>query len=236
MVDENALQELRSEAVEDFLKTIYILQRDYALVPTSLIAQQLDITPPSATDMAKKLSDQQRLEEPLIIYERYKGVRLTALGESIALEVLRHHRLIELYLVKALGYTWDEVHDEADKLEHHISERFEARIAEYLGHPEIDPHGDPIPTLEGDMPSDTHLIGLDEMPLHQRGTVARLLDQSPEKLQYLANKGLVPGVDILVTEREPYDGLTHVVVDTKTHILSQSITRTVLVSLLSERT
>ncbi len=233
MGDDNTLHELRSEAVEDFLKTIYILQKSYELVPTSIIAQQLNITPPSATDMAKKLADGQRLQEPLVIHERYKGVRLTDLGESIALEVLRHHRLIELYLVKALGYTWDEVHDEADKLEHHISERFEARIAEYLGHPEIDPHGDPIPTLEGNMPSDEHLIGLDELPPHQTGIIARLLDQTPEKLQYLAGKGLTPGARVIITEREPYDGLTHIQVAQANHVLSQSVTRSVLVALSS---
>lgn len=231
MADENTLHELRSEAVEDFLKTIYILQSNYDLVPTSVLAQHLNITPPSATDMAKKLADQKRLEQPLVIHERYKGVRLTPLGETIALEVLRHHRLIELYLVKALGYAWDEVHDEADKLEHHISERFEARIAEYLGHPLLDPHGDPIPSLEGDMPSDTHLIGLDELAPHQTATIARLLDQTPEKLQYLAGKGLIPGVSVIVTEREPYDGLTHIQINDTSHVLSQNVTRSVLVSL-----
>lgn len=231
MHDDQSLRDLRSEAVEDFLKTIYILQRSYDLVPTTVIAQQLGITPPSATDMAKKLADENRLDKPMVIHERYKGVRLTPTGESIALEVLRHHRLIELYLVKALGYTWDEVHEEADKLEHHISERFEARIAEYLGHPKIDPHGDPIPTLEGDMPSEQHLVELDELPTNQVGKVTRLLDQSSEKLQYLEGKGLLPGAKVIVTGREPYDGLTHVEINGTAHVLSQSVTRSVLVSL-----
>lgn len=226
-------RELRSEAVEDFLKTIYMLQRKHPLVPTTVIAQALNITPPSATDMAKKLADPQRLATPLVIHEKYRGVRLTPIGESIALEVLRHHRLIELYLVKALGYAWDEVHEEADRLEHVISERFEARIAEYLGHPEIDPHGDPIPSLEGSMPSQSHLIALDELPIGEQGAVARLLDQSSEKLQYLADKGLTPGVEVEVTAREPFDGLTHVIINQQAHVLSQSVTKSILI-ILSE--
>lgn len=223
------LQELRSEAVEDFVKTVYILQQRYDLVPTTEIAQALNISPPSATDMAKKLADANRLREPLITHERYRGVRLTELGEQIALEVLRHHRLIELYLVKALGYSWDEVHEEADRLEHVISERFEERIAEFLGHPDIDPHGDPIPSLDGSLPLRGDLIPLSEWPVGKPGIVGRLLDQSTEKLQYLAHKGLTPGTLIEVVEREPFDGLTHIRVGDKLHVLSQSITHAMLI-------
>ncbi|MCB9438033.1 MAG: metal-dependent transcriptional regulator [Anaerolineales bacterium] len=228
------LQELRSEAVEDFVKTVYKLQQRYDLVPTTEIAQALNISPPSATDMAKKLADANRLREPLLTHERYKGVRLTELGEQLALEVLRHHRLIELYLVKALGYSWDEVHEEADRLEHVISERFEARIAEFLGHPDIDPHGDPIPALDGSLPMRGDLMPLSEWPLGKQGIIGRLLDQSPEKLQYLAQKGLKPGTIIEVVEREPFDGLTHVRVEDKLHVLSQSITCMMLILELEE--
>lgn len=224
-----SLRDLRSEAVEDFLKAIYTLQREHNLVPTTVLAQALNITPPSATDMAKKLADAERMQEPLVIHERYRGVKLTPLGESVALEVLRHHRLIELYLVKALGYSWDEVHEEAERLEHVISERFEARIAEYLGHPELDPHGDPIPSLDGDMPSQSHLIGLDELAVGVSGVVARLLDQSSEKLQYLAEKGLTLGVNVHIEAREPFDGITHILIDNQHHVLSQTITKSVLV-------
>ena len=224
-----SLRDLRSEAVEDFLKAIYTLQRQHDLVPTTILAQALNITPPSATDMAKKLADSKRMQEPLVVHERYRGVKLTPLGESIALEVLRHHRLIELYLVKALGYSWDEVHEEAERLEHVISERFEARIAEYLGHPELDPHGDPIPSLEGDMPSQSHLIGLDELPIDQKAIVTRLLDQSTEKLQYLADKGITLNVEVTITAREPFDGITHVRINNEQHVLSQSVTRSILV-------
>ncbi len=230
MSDDPALRDLRSEAVEDFLKAVFQLQQQYDLVPTTVLAQRLNITPPSATDMAKKLSDPKRLQQPLLTHERYRGVRLTPLGEQIALEVLRHHRLIELYLVNALGYSWDEVHEEADRLEHVISERFEARIAEYLGHPEIDPHGDPIPTIEGTIPSQEHLAPLSEWPTDEPGVVVRLVDQSADKLQYLAQKGLKPGAVIRITEREPFDGITHVVVDGQAHVLSQSITQSVLIT------
>jgi DtxR family Mn-dependent transcriptional regulator len=178
--------------------------------------------------MAKKLSDTKRLKEPLLVHEHYQGVRLTPLGEQIALEVLRHHRLIELYLVEALGYSWDEVHEEADRLEHVISERFEARIAEVLGNPEIDPHGDPIPSLEGQMPDQAGLRSLADWPVGKTGVVVRLLDQAREKLQYLEEKGLKPGAVVTVVKREPFDGLTHVLIGGAPHVLSQSITQSIL--------
>ncbi|MCI0709468.1 MAG: metal-dependent transcriptional regulator [Chloroflexi bacterium] len=224
------MNDIRTESVEDFVKAVYKLQQLHDQVPTTAIAQELNITPPSATDMAKKLSDDSRLKEPLITYTRYKGVRLTKLGEEVALEVLRHHRLIELYLVEALGYSLDEVHEEAERLEHVISERFEARIAEWLGHPDIDPHGDPIPSLEGDMPEGVMLVSLAEFPIGKPGTVKRLLDQTPDILQYLHEKGISPGVTITVTERELFDGLTHIVIDGKEHVLGQTITRHLLLS------
>ncbi len=231
MTDEDrTLRELRSEAVEDFVKAVYMLQQEHELVPTTLLAQTLDITPPSVTDMAKKLSDIGRMHEPLLVVKPYRGVRLTPLGEQIALEVLRHHRLLELYLVEALGYSWDEVHEEADRLEHHISERFEARIAEVLGNPIIDPHGDPIPTLEGKLPGQEHLEPLATWPQDKPGVVVRFLDQAPEKLQYLEEKGLKPGAIIQITKREPFDGLTYVLIDTTSHVLSQSITQSILIT------
>lgn len=231
MTDEDrTMRELRSEAVEDFVKAVYMLQQEHELVPTTLLAQTLDITPPSVTDMAKKLSDTERLHEPLLVVKPYRGVRLTPLGEQVALEVLRHHRLLELYLVEALGYSWDEVHEEADRLEHHISERFEARIAEVLGNPVIDPHGDPIPTLEGKLPGQEHLQPLSDWPQDKPGVVVRFLDQAPEKLQYLEEKGLKPGAIIQITKREPFDGLTHVLIDSTLHVLSQSTTQSILIA------
>src|SRR5262249_12102132 len=156
--------ELRSKAVDDFLKAVYVLQQqdpEHGPVPTNLLAQTLKISAPSVTDMVKRLAGLEEEKDrekdkkhkegpvPLLEYEPYHGVKLSATGERIALEVIRHHRLIELYLVQALGYSWDEVHEEAERLEHHISEKLEARIAAALGNPKIDPHGDPIPALDG---------------------------------------------------------------------------------------
>lgn len=230
--NDSDLKELRSEAVEDFLKTVYKLQQQYQQVPTTAIAQALKIAPPSATDMAKKLGDDKRLKEPLLEYTRYKGVRLTALGEEIALEVLRHHRLIELYLVEALGYTLDEVHEEAERLEHVISERFEARIAEFLGHPDIDPHGDPIPSLDGEMPASDNLVLLSDVPDGKTVVVKRLLDQSPDKLQYMRTRGIELGHTIVVIEREPFDNLIHVKIRDEEHVLGQTFTRYILVNLV----
>jgi DtxR family Mn-dependent transcriptional regulator len=212
------LHELRSEAVDDFLKAVYLLQKDLKpdeKVPTNLLAQTLNIKAPSVTDMVKRLSgyeddeDKKKGEKkppkiaiPLLEYERYKGVRLTEMGEKIALEVIRHHRLIELYLSEALGYSWDEVHEEADKLEHFISERFEARIAAALGHPDLDPHGDPIPALDGSIPDRT-LVKLSDLAVNHQGTVSRITDQSPEVLRYLSDLGLTPGAEITLIERSP---------------------------------
>jgi DtxR family Mn-dependent transcriptional regulator len=214
------LQELRTEAVENFLKAVYLLQRDLKpdeKVPTNLLAQTLNIKAPSVTDMVKRLSgyeddedkDKKRGEKkepkiatPLLEYERYKGVRLTEAGEKIALEVIRHHRLIELYLSEALGYSWDEVHEEADRLEHVISERFEERIAAVLGNPDIDPHGDPIPALDGSIP-DRDLVKLSDLGVNHQGTVSRITDQSPEVLRYLSELGLTPGAEITLIERSP---------------------------------
>jgi DtxR family Mn-dependent transcriptional regulator len=212
------LHELRSEAVDDFLKAVYLLQKDLKpdeKVPTNLLAQTLNIKAPSVTDMVKRLSgyeddeDKKKGEKktpkiaiPLLEYERYKGVRLTEMGEKIALEVIRHHRLIELYLSEALGYSWDEVHEEADKLEHHISELFEQRIAAALGNPDLDPHGDPIPALDGSIP-DRMLVKLSDLVVNHHGTVSRITDQTPEVLRYLSDLGLTPGAEITLVERSP---------------------------------
>jgi len=134
-----------SDVMEDYLKTIYSLQQDSDdPIATSAIAEYLDVTSPTVTSMIEKLEDRGLVER-----EKYKGVELTDEGETVALEVLRHHRLLEAYLTEHLDYSWSEVHEEADALEHHISEEFERRVAEVLGDPEVDPHGDPIPSAYG---------------------------------------------------------------------------------------
>jgi DtxR family Mn-dependent transcriptional regulator len=201
---EKKLRDLRTEAVEDFLKTVYVLEKQIVPVPTTLLAQALNIAAPSVTDMIKRLSnaDGEPSMPVFLEYTRYKGVTLTPLGQKIALEVIRHHRLLELYLAEALGYSWDQVHAEADRLEHHISEQLEARIAEYLGNPELDPHGDPIPALDGTLP-DTDWLLLSDLEIGQRGVVSRITDQSPDLLRYFSDLGLVPGTQVQMLERAP---------------------------------
>ncbi len=239
------LRELRTEAVDDFLKMVYTLQREVDPVPTSLLARSLNITAPSVTDMIKRLAgaedekkDKDRKQPPrLLDYEPYRGVRLTPEGETIALEVIRHHRLIELYLSRALGYSWDEVHEEADRLEHYISERLEARIAAALGHPEMDPHGDPIPALDGSI-ADRELMLLADLPSGALAAVSRIADQTPEVLRYLSELGLKPGASIAVVQHSPLnDTLTIRIGEDKraTHTISAQIARKVLITTVTRQ-
>lgn len=186
-------------AIEDYLKAIYTLQQQGA-VTTSLLGEQRGSKPGSVTGMIKKLA-----EMNLVQHTPYQGVLLTPAGERVALEVIRHHRLLELYLVEALGYSWDEVHEEAEKLEHHISEKLEARIAARLGHPTIDPHGDPIPTVEGRLPHSDDLR-LADLAVAARARIVRVRDQSAERLRYLADLGLLPGAAVAIVDSAPFDG------------------------------
>ena len=193
-----------SAKMEDYLKTIYELQRQgEPPVATSAIAETLDVTAPTATSMMGTLADGGFVER-----EKYKGVTLTPEGETVALEVLRHHRLLETYLAEQLGYDWTEVHDEADRLEHHISEEFERRVADLLGDPEVDPHGDPIPrdSLEPvEEPVGTALAA------HEEGAdvvVKRVRDRDPEELAYLEDHGVTPGTRLQVREVAPIGLIT----------------------------
>lgn len=187
--------------MEDYLKAIYMVQQRGETVTTSLLSEQLGgLKPGSVTGMIKKLA-----ELNLITHTPYQGVSLTPAGERIALEVLRHHRLLELYLVQALGYSWDEVHEEAEALEHYISEKLEARIAARLGQPDFDPHGDPIPSLEGTLPSSTS-VSLSELPRGAQGRIVRVSDQNNAHLRYLAELGLVPGARIAIIDVAPFEG------------------------------
>jgi DtxR family Mn-dependent transcriptional regulator len=211
-------------AIEDYLKAIYTLQQESKEVTTSLLGEQLGgFKPGSVTGMLKKLA-----ELHLVVYTPYQGVRLTAAGEKIALEVIRHHRLLELYLVEALGYSWDEVHEEAETLEHHISPKFAARIAEQLGNPTFDPHGDPIPTLDGEIPSSTDVC-LADLEIGSRARIVRVCEQSSERLRYLAELGLMPGAVILVTNIAPFEGPVSIHVQNMIHTLDQRMARTILV-------
>lgn len=221
-----------SASIEDYLKSIYELELagEGERVGTSALAEKLDVSNASVTGMLRKLYE---MEPRLVDYERYQGVKLTEPGRKIALEVLRHHRLIEAYLMEALGYSWDEVHDEAELLEHVISDELEERIAEYLGHPTVDPHGDPIPDREGNLQS------LDERQLTQleageRGTVTRVSD-NPELLRYLDELSFGLQSDVEVVKRAPFEGPIHVRVaeSESVHALSRQVTDQVFVSPLS---
>ena len=182
--------------IEDYLKAIYAAAREgEGRATTSAIAERMEVSAASATNMMQKLA-----EMKLVEYRPYHGVALTSAGEKIALEVIRHHRLIELYLAEALGYSWDEVHDEAERLEHVISEEFEDRIDAMLGHPTQDPHGDPIPSKSGRVPSDADRP-LSEVPPGESVVVQRVYDRDGEVLRQLASLDLVPGTRVIVVDR-----------------------------------
>jgi DtxR family Mn-dependent transcriptional regulator len=221
------LRERISPAIEDYLKAIYTLGRTQAQVTTSLLADHLGFKPASVTGMLKTMADLQ-----LVSYTPYHGVELTAVGERIALEVVRHHRLIELYLVEALGFSWDEVHDEAERLEHHISEKLEARIAARLGEPTFDPHGDPIPSIEGTLPADKG-ARLADLTVGEHGCISRVRDQQPERLRYLADLGLVPGALLEVVASAPFDGPLTVRVGADVHPLDRRLAREIYISRLA---
>ncbi|AXG10034.1 metal-dependent transcriptional regulator [Haloplanus rubicundus] len=213
-----------SDAMEDYLKAIYRLQSEGgAPVSTSAIADEVGKTAPTVTSMVQKLADQGLLER-----EKYKGVELTPEGETVALEVLRHHRLLEAYLAEHLDYSWTKVHEEADALEHHISEEFERRVAEALGDPEVDPHGDPIPgadlrPLEGDetTPLSDHEPG-------DRVVVSRVRDRDEDELAYLDDAGVRPGTELEIVDVAPF-GMVTVRIGDAEQSLPESVARTIRV-------
>jgi len=222
------LRDVRTEAVEDLLKAVFTLQKQTDPVPTTLLAKMLNISAPSVTDMVKRLAEPTKNHAALLEHRPYHGVRLTPLGEQVALEVIRHHRLLELYLSQALGYSWDEVHSEADRLEHVISEQLEARIAAVLGNPRLDPHGDPIPGPDGtiDVPVMVHLA---ELASGQPAIVSRITDQSPEVLRYLSELGLVPGAVLHITNKSPLGDTVTVQIADVQHTVSLAVAVSVLV-------
>ena len=199
-----------SQAVQDYLKEIYKLQKGRNPVPsvnTSMISEVMNVAAASVTNMVKKLA-----EIKLVQHTPYQGVELTPAGEAIALEIIRHHRLLEVYLADALGYRWDEVDAEADRLEHVISEEFEDRIDRALGYPTIDPHGAPIPTKDGAIEQEND-PRLSRIEAGQTVTIRQVSDQSSEMLRYMASLGLRPGVEVMVKERAPFNGPLLVRVD-----------------------
>ncbi|WP_410765356.1 metal-dependent transcriptional regulator [Haloferax sp. DFSO60] len=193
-----------SDVMEDYLKAIYTIQMEQGPpVSTSAIAEYLGKTPPTVTSMLGKLE-----ERGLVEREKYKGSELTEEGQTVALEVLRHHRLLEAYLTEHLDYSWSEVHEEADALEHHISEEFERRVAAALGNPTVDPHGDPIPSADLTPPDSTSAALLSEHAVGDKLVVTRVSDRDPEELEYLSNAGVTPGTTIVVTDVAPFGMVT----------------------------
>ncbi|HYI36846.1 MAG TPA: metal-dependent transcriptional regulator [Thermoleophilaceae bacterium] len=190
-----------SEAVQDYAKAIYSLhRRTGAPVATSALADRLDVSPASASAMLKRLTSL-----GLVTHQPYRGTELTEAGQRVALEVIRHHRLLELYLAEALGMSWDRVHAEAEVLEHAISPELSELIAEKLGHPTHDPHGDPIPTADGSIDEQV-TVPLAELEAGQGGMFTRISDSDPEMLRYLSERGIAPGDTLEVLERQPFDG------------------------------
>jgi DtxR family transcriptional regulator, Mn-dependent transcriptional regulator len=222
----NAHPERRhAEGAENYAKAIYQLQAGVdGPVGTGAVAERLGVTPASASAMLKRLA-----EDGLAEYRPYHGVRLTPRGEQLALEMVRHHRLIELFLAEVLGMPWDRVHEEAEVLEHHISEELEELIAAKLGQPARDPHGDPIPSRELDIEAD-RTVSLADLEVGSDGVFERVSDRDPEMLRYLDSRGIRPGAGITVTGREPFEGPVSVTVAGAEHALGAPLARRMRVS------
>lgn len=213
----------RSESVDDFLKAVYTLQQDADRVSTNTLRDRLDITAPSVTDMAQRL-----VAAGLVDYQKYGGVILTPEGERHALKVIRRHRLIELYLVRELGYELHEVHEEAERLEHAVSERFIEAIARKLGNPELDPHGDPIPTEDGTI-AQRSLLPLSRLPEHILATVSRLEGRNPEMLQHILDRGFKLESQVEVLTRDPFEGPITARVDGNERIVGHQVAECIFV-------
>ena len=215
-----ALHAQTSPAVEDYAKAIYSLaQRNEGAVSTSALAERLAVSAASASAKIKRLA-----ELELVEHEPYQGVRLTRAGERIALEVIRHHRLLELYLAEALAVPWDRVHDEAEVLEHAISPELSDLIAAKLGEPTRDPHGDPIPTRDGAI-EESPTVSLQTLEPGATGLFTRVSDAKAELLRFLSQKGIAPGMCFEVVDKDPFDGPLYVRFGEHVHALAGATTR-----------
>jgi DtxR family Mn-dependent transcriptional regulator len=215
--------------VQDYAKAIHALaERGPGPVQTTALAERLGVSPGSVTAMLKRMVDL-----GLVSHEPYHGVTLTRAGERVALEVIRHHRLIEAYLAEALGMPWDRVHDEAEVLEHYISEELEERLAAALGDPSHDPHGDPIPDRDLELGRDEG-VPLAELEPGTTGTFTRVSDSDPEMLRYLGELGIRPGVEIAIREKQPFGGPFTVEADKGSHAIGGELAERMLVATRSE--
>lgn len=195
------MRENLTRVIEDYLKTIYDLTVSSERATTNQIAERMGVTPASVTNMIQKLSN---THPPLLDYRKHRGVKLSPEGEKVALEIIRHHRLLEMFLQQTLGYSWDEVHEEADRLEHVISEEMEERIAMSLGDPLLDPHGDPIPTRDLKLPESSE-VTLSQLRPTQEALVHRVRDSDPELLRYLSELGIIPEARLKILDYSPFD-------------------------------
>jgi DtxR family Mn-dependent transcriptional regulator len=215
---------LITPAHEDYLKAIYLLSSDGEEVTNSALANHLGVAPASATNMVKKLADL-----GLVTYERYQNIALTTAGEKVALEVLRHHRLLELYLHDKLNLPWDQVHAEAERLEHVLSEALEDAMSAALGNPTVDPHGDPIPSKDGYV-QDVPGIPLSEAELNRPYRILRVLMQDPDWLIYLGTLHLYPNTEVTVLRRAPFNGPLLVDVAGEHHALAYEMAEFLVVA------
>jgi len=215
-----------SEAEENYLKETYALQLDHDQVTTSMLAQRVGHSAPTVTGMLKRLSGRK-----WVTYEPYRGVTLTKTGKAAALDVIRRHRLLETLLTRVLGVPWDRVHEEAEKLEHALSGYLEGRIDEYLGHPERDPHGSPIPAADGSM-EEPERVRLCDLPAGSSGLVVEVGDREPGMLARFDGMHLALGTEFRVLEVEPIDGLITIRVAGHRRVLGKSVASQIIVQKL----
>jgi DtxR family Mn-dependent transcriptional regulator len=217
IVSAGVASESLTRSVEDYLKAIYQLSPEGRPASTSEIAHLLALSPPSVTGMVKRLS-----EHGLLEHVPYRGVQLTDEGRRAALRMGRRHRLIEAYLVEFLGYSWDTVHEEAERLEHAVSDIMVERMANALGNPEVDPHGDPIPSADGFV-QELSCTPLTDIPVGQTVEIHRVHESQPERLRYIASLGLKPGVQVTVLDRQPFDDLVTIDVGGQQHVIGREL-------------
>jgi DtxR family Mn-dependent transcriptional regulator len=206
-----------TRSVEDYLKSIYHLTSQGGFATTSDIAAMLEIAPPSVSGMMKRLS-----ETGLIEHVPYRGVQLTAQGRRAALQMIRRHRILEVYLTQQLGYDWGDVHDEAERLEHAVSEKLIDRMAGAVGDPRYDPHGAPIPTAGGEI-EEAELIALADARVGAELALRQVGDEDPARLRYLAEQGLLPGTRLTVVDRQPFNGPTTVKIGAETRVVGREL-------------
>ena len=208
-----------TRSVEDYLKAIYQLSPEGRTASTSEIANLLALSAPSVTGMVKRLS-----EHGLLEHIPYRGVQLTEEGRRAALRMVRRHRLIEAYLVEFLGYSWDTVHEEAERLEHAVSDTMIERMAGALGNPSADPHGDPIPAADGSI-HEPACIALSDVPVGETVEISRVHESQPDRLRYIASLGLKPGVQVTVVDRQPIDDLVTITVGGDRQVIGRELGR-----------